>query len=266
MDMQSDRQTLHIVSFARQYDRQLLGYTDSLARLTARLAQKIDKAVRPLVRDSLSGLAHRLKDYVEGQQGTYRNRVPPDSVDWLLLNAAVLAQHYPERGREITFEYRDSCMAANIIGYCRQYPEARLFIWAHNSHVSRARGMAGDWLNQHFGRQYYPVAFATANGTYTARADRPSREWNAYQLAEPYPGTAEYYLQQAKPANYLLPLPRAGASPEAANWLGTEHDFRSIGFMNQTDQFDQVNLREEFEAIIFMRHTTHSKSYLLKKE
>jgi erythromycin esterase len=265
MDMQSDRQTQHIVSFARQYDRHLLGYTDSLARLTARLAQKIDKAARPLVRDSLSGLAHRLKNYVDEQQGAYRNRVPPDSVNWLLLNAAVLAQHYPGRGREITFEYRDSCMAANIISYCRQYPEARLLVWAHNSHISRAKGGVGDWLNQHFGRQYYPVAFATANGTYTARADGPSRDWNAYPLAEPYVGTAEYYLQSARLANYLLPIQGPRLPPEAA-WTGTEQEFRSIGFINQTDQFDQVNLRKEFEAVIFMRQTTHSKSFLLKKE
>jgi erythromycin esterase len=264
MDMQSAQQTQHIVSFARQYDPQLLGYTDSLARLADQLTQKIDKAARPLVRDSLSGLANRLKNYVEGQREAYRNQVPPDSINWLLLNAAVLTQHYPGGGREITFEYRDSCMAANIIGYCRQYPEAKLLMWAHNSHVSRAEGWVGDWLNQHFGRQYYPVAFATANGTYTARADRPSRDWNAYPLAEPYVGTAEYYLQSARWANYLLPLQGPRLPPQAA-WTGTEQDFRSIGFLNQTDQFEKVNLRNEFEAVIFMRQTTHSKSFLLKK-
>ena len=266
MDMQLPGvATQNLERFARQYDPQLLGYVDSLARMAARFKGNADKN-RSARKDSLIGLTRRLRSYVDGHRAAYGAKVPQDSIHWLALNADVVAQYYPNADWEQGAAYRDSCMAANIISYCRQYPEAKLLIWAHNSHVSRAPGWMGNRLDNHFGKDYFPVAFATATGTYTASVDFRKTAWKAFPLEEPYVGTVEYYLQQAKPTNYLLPLPRAAASPRAANWTGSEQGFRSIGFMTLSDQFSPANLRNEFEAIIFMKQTTHSKSYLLQKE
>jgi len=267
MDMQRSWLAVqHVRRFAGQYDPQLLGYADSLTRLTTRYQGNTGKANQAPRRDSLVRLANHLRSYVSQHLTAYRAKAPQDSVHWLALNADVVAQYYPTVDQEFSTAYRDSCMAANIITYCRQYPEAKLLIWAHNSHVSRAPGWMGNRLSNHFGKDYFPVAFTTASGTYTASVDFKKTAWKAFPLEEPYVGTAEYYLQQAKPANYLLPLSSAGAAPQAAGWTGAERDFRSIGFMREADEFSPTNLREEFEAVIFMRQTTHSKSFLLKKE
>ena len=267
MDMQrSGLAVQHVRRFAGQYDPQLLGYADSLTRLTTRYKGDTGKANRAPRRDSLVRLANHLRRYVTQHLSAYRAKAPQDSVHWLALNADVVAQYYPTLDQEFSTAYRDSCMAENIISYCRQYPEAKLFIWAHNMHVSRAPGWTGNRLGQHLGKDYFPVAFATAAGTYTASVDLRKTAWKAFPLGAPYVGTVEYYLQSAKLSDYLLPLSSAGAAPKAAGWTGTERDFRSIGFMTLSDQFSPANLRNDFEAIIFMKHTTHSKSFLLKKE
>jgi erythromycin esterase len=267
MDMQTVRlATRNLERFAAQYDEQLTGYLDELARLHFRLNQKSQQANRPVVKDSLIKLSSRVKAYVARNLDGYATKAPRDTVHWLALNAAVVAQYYPNVDWEKGAAYRDSCMADNIITYCRQYPDAKLLIWAHNSHVSRAPDQAGYWLGKHFGKGYYPVAFATATGSYTASVDFPKTAWKVYPLAAPYVGTAEYYLQGAKLANYLLPLSGAGAASEAAGWTARLNDFRFIGFMNQEEQFSPENLREGYEAVIFMRQTTHSNSFMLKKE
>ena len=264
MDMQTvrlARQTMQ--RFAAQYDGQLAGYLNHLSQLDAQLKQKSGKAARPMVKDSLIQLVSRLKAHVDHNLSTYGNQAPRDTVHWLALNTAVVAQYYANVDWEKGMGYRDSCMAENIVTYCRQYPDAKLLIWAHNSHVSRTAGWAGNWLRNHFGKGYYPIAFATATGSYTASVDFSKTDWKAYPLIAPYMGTAEYYLQGAKLDNYLLPLSGTGATPAAAAWTNQMNDFRFIGFMNDQEQFSPENLREGYAAVIFMRRTTHSKSFML---
>lgn len=138
-----------------------------------------------------------------------------------------------------------------------------MLIWAHNSHVSRAAGMMGKWLDDHFKDRYFTIGFVTSQGTYTASVDFPKTAWKAYKLKEPYAGTLEFYLQQAGD-QYILPL-RSKAQGKDAAWLFQPLSTRSVGFMNMDDQFFPATPATDYDALIFMKQTSHSRSYLLKE-
>ncbi|HEU4470670.1 MAG TPA: erythromycin esterase family protein [Flavisolibacter sp.] len=265
MDMQSVRVARqNLLRFGRDNDPTLAGQVEELAKMTGRLSKNWESGQRPLIKDSLVKLTENIQAHFESRLQDYGKKAQPDTLNWMQLNLAILAQYYPNMDWEMSSDYRDSCMAQNIIDYYRQYPDTKMLIWAHNSHVSRAGGMMGYWLNRYFKKRYFNIGFATSEGTYTASVDVAKTSWKAYNLEAPYAGTLEYYLQEAG-SNYILPLPGGDEENRDGAWMGKKLEMRSIGFRGQEDQFSPVVPLEEFDALIFMKKTSHSRSYKLKK-
>ena len=59
-------------------------------------------------------------------------------------------------------------MAANVVWMQQRNPSARLFLWAHNGHVTRRAGAMGDWLTRQIGDAYRNVGFAFGTGSFNA--------------------------------------------------------------------------------------------------
>ena len=66
---------------------------------------------------------------------------------------------------------RDGVMAANVSRLlARAGPEAKVVIWAHNAHISRAPGWMGSHLKREFGDRAYLLGFELDHGRFTSRA------------------------------------------------------------------------------------------------
>ncbi|MEP6676787.1 MAG: erythromycin esterase family protein [Ferruginibacter sp.] len=185
--------------------------------------------------------------------------MPPDSVHQLMFAIDIMQQNFNANNGT----FRDSCMAKNIIEYSRFNPEAKIFIWAHNSHVSKQKNWMGAILADHFGNEYYTIAAATAKGKYTASRDFAKTFWSAWPLEDTYPGTYEYYFEKAAAPDFILPLHAVADNP-GLKWLADEKDFRSIGFMQMKEQFNKSRLTHNFDAVIFFRNSSNTRSYMIK--
>ncbi|MFL5383860.1 MAG: erythromycin esterase family protein [Longimicrobiaceae bacterium] len=65
---------------------------------------------------------------------------------------------------------RDPVMAANVSRLlARAGPEAKVVLWAHNAHISRAPGWTGSYLKREFGDQAYLLGFELDHGRFTSR-------------------------------------------------------------------------------------------------
>ncbi|MET0392792.1 MAG: erythromycin esterase family protein, partial [Chitinophagaceae bacterium] len=75
-------------------------------------------------------------------------------------------------------EFRDSCMAANVI-YILSATQSKGIVWAHNMHIARTdtiagydRNRMGEWLGRKYGKQYYPIGFFLQSGRFLAIEQR----------------------------------------------------------------------------------------------
>ncbi len=260
MDMQSGYVALRTLErFAKNYDTSLLFLSRNLNQLNLRFYTEKQNKTR--IKDSLIIRTSELDVLVRNlQAGT---NIPVDTLENLVRQVNVLTQFYPNISWEKSTIYRDSCMAYNILEYSRLHPEARMLIWAHNSHVSRMTGLTGDWLSRALGDAYFPIAFTTSEGDYTASTDFAKTEWKTFPLEKPYAGSVEFYLAKTGVPAFLFPLKNLPMANEVA-WTGRELLYRGIGFMQMERQFGPVQLRKHFDAVIHVQRTTHSRSYMLR--
>ena len=136
----------------------------------------------------------QLKDLQEraGDHARRDGRLAPDDRFFAEQNARVVAsaEHYYRAmfsSRAGSWNIRDSYMAATLedlrVFLGTQRPEARVVVWAHNSHLGDARAteMAlqgefnlGQLARDRYGRDAVLVGFTTSHGTVTA-----ARDWDA---------------------------------------------------------------------------------------
>jgi erythromycin esterase len=108
----------------------------------------------------------------------------------------------------ITYNFRDSCMAANIMHYLDAYPDAKGMYFAHNGHVAKAiydykighpRKMAGYHLSEKLGTGYICIGQTTELGTFNALTyGKQGYEFRLHELKNAKKKTLENYLTSFK--------------------------------------------------------------------
>lgn len=95
----------------------------------------------------------------------------------LLLDRSITQFLNYKDQKGITYNYRDSCMATNILTYMKIHPDTKAIFIAHNSHVSRTifeyenyypMKRAGYFLNEQLGTDYLVIAQTTNTGSFHA--------------------------------------------------------------------------------------------------
>jgi erythromycin esterase-like protein len=143
--------------------------------------------------------------------------------------------------------------------------DARIAVWAHNSHVGDASATEmgrhgqlniGQLAKEQYGDQAFLVGFSTYTGTVTA-----SSEWDEpAQLKAVNPGLPESYealFHEVETPNFLLLLHEEN---EAAAVLRESRLQRAIGvmYLPETERFSHyfgASLPEQFDALIYFDET-----------
>lgn len=174
------------------------------------------------------------------------------------------------RGRVSSWNLRDRHMADtldDIAAFIAQTTgqDAKIVVWAHNSHLGDARAtqvsQMGEWNLGQLVRERHPgqaflVGFSTYDGTVMA-ADDWDGEATVKQVVPGRPGSVEAMLHEALEGNYLLPL----RGEDVSRALNERRLERAIGVIYRPNtelqsHYFEVNLPQQFDAIIHIDTTS----------
>ena len=239
------------------------GFMDSLmtafanVRLTEGMTWSSNKAsMTNIASDALRSSSDVLK-HLEENRTKYEKKLSVKTVARMIQNARIVQQGLALRSDK-EGSLRDSCMALNIDWIAKQNPGQRIAVWAHNAHVMKTAGHMGSWLNQSFGSKYVNVGFAFYEGTYTAVPMSQQSEAKTVTAPTAKIGSVEYAMHEVQQPTFFLNLHLATSADPNSEWLARPVKVRSIGAV-ESNFYDYENLQEEFDGLIFIDHSTHSK-------
>lgn len=179
--------------------------------------------------------------------------------NWLLQNVRLLEQLV---GKSNYF-WRDLCMAENLMWIKDQNPFSKIVIWAHNGHIEKGKEKKrmGSYLADSLKQNYLTFGFTFFDGSYTAIGKNGLKSYDA-QTA--YPTTLEYLLNQMDEPIFILDLKKIKENDSRIlQFLTQKIKFRTIGAMQQDEEFYETVVADDFDYLIFIKSST--PSVLLKK-
>jgi erythromycin esterase-like protein len=212
---------------------------------------------------------------VIGRNDLYRRRLAPEDAFSIEQNARVVVSgeaYYRLSGMAdvSTWNVRDQHMAITANALLehleRLEPDAKIVIWAHNSHVGNAAATSmsergefniGQLLREQYGESAVLIGFSTYTGTVTAAhnwGEDPRLMTVNRGLPESYEGL---FHEVGEPA-FVLNL---RDNEEAIDLLSEPRLQRAIGviYRPETERWShylEANLPEQFDAIIHIDETT----------
>jgi erythromycin esterase len=192
---------------------------------------------------------------------SFKGKTPGDPRAEEAENAAVSAQedwevYSPRLRSDAGNNRRDQLMAANVLRYRRQHPASRIFLWAHNEHITRAPGAMGSFIAAALHNDYVPIGFAFGSGEFKAVDIGPTRSsttpFHTFTVSTPDSSNLDGWLAHAAPDPLFIvdvrQIPKELATCK----------FREIGavFSPTGYHFGAHKLPRDFDFLAFVRQTT----------
>ncbi len=194
-----------------------------------------------------------------------------DSLQYSLIDISIEQWYQFKLTKGIKHNFRDSCMAANMLHYLHLFPNSKGMYFAHNGHVAKAiydyenrfpRKVAGYYLSESLGLEYLCIGQTTETGTFNALTyGNQGYEFTVNTLKRPKNNTLEKYLKGFNQSILICSLEE----------LKSKHNlsYTEIGALyGKSAQGYQVKRYKSFistryDYFIFIKNTTESD--LLKK-
>jgi erythromycin esterase len=172
------------------------------------------------------------------------------------------------------YDVRDRAMADLAeAALAMEGKDGRVFLWAHDAHISRARAMderttMGRFLSDDLGADYVATGFAFDHGGFQAYppADpaHPETKPNLTEMrVGPAPaGFSEAVLRAGPAPAYLVDLRRLDPGTPAFAWFDARRPLRWTGSSYSTDlmaKHPPISLAESYDALIFVHETTRAR-------
>jgi erythromycin esterase len=158
------------------------------------------------------------------------------------------------------FEYRDTCMAANIRWIQEHSPkDAKIVIWAHNGHVMKNKYMStymtmGSHLHKFYGDSYRIFGFKFHEGSYIA-VDMGTG-LVAHDVRPSYPGTLDWALHLAGYPQYMLDLRKTMKDNTLNGWLHQPLMSKTIGAVATPFHYSPEDISASYDVVIYFDNTT----------
>lgn len=202
-----------------------------------------------------------------------KSRADSMQVDWAIQNANVVRQA-AFAAMTGTLADRDSSMADNIRWILdRAPPGAKVVVWAHNAHVGRGSNPAtgffggrsmGTYLSRLLGNDYRVFGLVSYDGQYRGTLSGRDRRLVSADAVPAPAGTFEEVLHriaQRRNAGVLVTDLRDARQLQPTAWVRLPHPTRLTGYAIVDFDWEQmVSVPEVFDALIFVDHTSASKS------
>jgi erythromycin esterase len=238
----------------------------------ARQLRSVAYAALPLSQQETcaAGLA-ALADTVRAHRAEWSARLGAEDAAWL-EQYITLGQQWERMARTTDatqlFIRRDRAMADNVLWIARRDPQARLFAWAHNGHVSRRPNTMGRHLANALGDEYRNVAFTFGNGRFNAVTLLASGAFGQLQvqtISGPDGGATLEGMFNATLEPRLILDTRKVLSGETGTFVLNRRPvlMRSIGSvyspLNPLTYYERVLLPLDYDGVIWFGNTRESQ-------
>ena len=174
--------------------------------------------------------------------------------DWLTRHTRILEQFLDKSHLS-----RDKYMAENFEWILGQNPGSKIVIWAHNGHIQKTGYSMGKFLAESLKEDYITVGFTFHKGKYTAIG---KNGLNTYRAQDSYEGTFEYMFQSLNEPIFLLDLRKVkNDNSEHGQWMKEALRFRQVGSLKVPSEFQETNLLEDFDLLVFINESTNSELF-----
>jgi erythromycin esterase len=200
--------------------------------------------------------AQAVKRHMESSRTRYAAEAGGVRASWAIQGANLVLQS-AMLSRLRSGQFRDSCMAENILWLLANAPEkTRAVISAHNDHVTRRIGAMGSFLARRLGGEYSPFALTTFQGDYSASRFLPpsSREYLPRQIPPAPADGLESLLHELRMPMMFLDL-RAAQGHERPALLDEARPFLDVGWAVMDWPFAPQN-PGTYDGIFFVDSTT----------
>jgi erythromycin esterase len=224
---------------------------DSLDALLAQMRASLSTRSLASVRVEAT---ERLLNRIEGEREALAKATTPASADWAIQNMRIVEQFAHWAPGPV----RDSCMAANVDWILdHEEPGTRIVVCAHNLHVNRTEGRMGSYLAKRHGPDMVVLGFATYNGRYNVEhgADGPMPQ----DLEAPSAEALEAECHATGLTRFVLDLRNAPGDSAAKRYFAAPKLMRVTGILPKQDQFSTADVARDFDAIVFISHTSPSE-------
>ena len=154
--------------------------------------------------------------------------------------------------------YRDQSMAANIDWILQQNPGAKVVLWAHDYHVSRASGAMGSYLGAAHGSDYVVFGQIFHAGDYNA-VNNGRLGPNA--AVPSFPGTVEYVLHSTGMPQFFLDMRQA--APDDPDTPEVEGPPRTKTFLQAAIQITVADLSMSLDNVLLVASIAREEPALL---
>lgn len=222
-------------------------------------------------RNQCALLLRQLDDTVAAHVAGWGSSLASDEAAWL-QQYITLARQW-ERMARVDYNAggsreRDRAMAENALWVAERESQAKLFVWAHNAHVSRRASAMGQHLGDALGDAYRNVAFTFGNGRFNAVTVLPSGAYGAlqpHQVSGTRPGTPlESYLFATLAPRLILDAHKVTSGESGTFVLDRRPVYmRSIGATfspeNPFAYYENVLLPLDYDGIIWFGFVNESQ-------
>lgn len=178
----------------------------------------------------------------------------------------ILKQAFQYYCAEQSHEIRDRYMAENISWILDKEPTDKIFIWAHNAHISKdtfldseSRAM-GHFLEKEFGKAYYALAQEFENGEFLAKDVRKGnyddQEIEALSFVDRKTNLSEG-LKTISLDSFFINL----RDPNIKTFLQNKKELHDVGvqFISENKHLIKRDLIRSFDGLIYFRETSPSE-------
>lgn len=173
---------------------------------------------------------------------------------------------------------RDQAIALSVQQSIKQYgKDTKVFVWAHNGHVSTRAGRswipAGVHLRRRFGNKYYCIGQSFLKGTFLANDDDGDfsadlAKWKTFSVDPPNFDCIENTLADANMDIFVVDFRSAPPTPAIQTWLHTKQGVRNCasGFSDRRKtNWHNVTVPAVFDGMTFVKSTTASQAFPCSK-
>jgi erythromycin esterase len=194
------------------------------------------------------------------QTASQESNVNKTTKEWVMQNTKIITQYLDKSD-----ETRERYMAENLLWLSNQNPDSKIIAWAHNSHVAKTYKKIGQYM--HYKRtgaymadaiqkKYVAIGFAFYDGSFTNTGPKGI---TSYPAQTSFTGTYEHFLNQINEPIFILDLKKIKADkPVELNWLLSTLPFRVVGAGTLRYEFDDQNIANDFDYLIFIKTSTGS--------
>ena len=191
-----------------------------------------------------------------------KNIKDPADKTWFLQCVRIIEQSITFSRNLKNMDYRDKCMAENLLWIANNTAGSKIITWAHNWHIQKKGKVMGYYISKQIKQKYMVIGFAVNIGEYTA-LHLKTLKLSVYSLRTPPTNSYEYYLHLVGKPLFLLDFKRLNLNAESGKLFKKKLKFRSLGSVFYPREFYRQSIIGCFDMLVFIEKSSPTK--LLQK-